>query len=56
MPEQKGDVSRMRKVLIELPDDLIKLGKKAAVDCEVSFKALVADALRHYLAPKDGRE
>jgi hypothetical protein len=56
MVKQKGDTPNMRKMLIELPDDVIKLGKKAAVDREVTFKALVADAIRQYIAPKKGRE
>ncbi len=48
----------MKKVLIELPEDVIKAAKKSAVDRDVSLKLLVAEALRHYLGlseRKDGR-
>jgi hypothetical protein len=46
----------MKKILIELPDELIKLSKKAAVDKDMPLKSLVAEALRRYLGIKEGGE
>lgn len=44
----------MRKVLIELPEDVIRASKKAAVDKGMTLKTLVAEALRHYVKAGKG--
>jgi hypothetical protein len=44
------------RVLVELPEDLIKDFKRVAVDKDTSLKALVADALRKYLERERGEK
>ena len=46
----------MRKMVVALPDALFKALKMHAAEQDRTLKALVEEALRHYLEGKGGKE
>lgn len=44
----------MRKMVVEVPEDVFKALKFRAVEQDTTLKELVAEALRRYLSMKEG--
>jgi len=53
---EKGQETKMRKMLVAIPDDVYKALKHRAVENDAMMKDLVTDALRRYLGLKEGGE
>ena len=54
--QRKGVLLGMRKMVVEVPEDVFKMLKFRAVEQDTTLKELVADALRRYLGIKEGGE
>jgi hypothetical protein len=54
MTEQRGGETRVKKYLIELPEELILDGKRYALDHGLTLKAVVKEALATFLKSKKG--
>ncbi len=46
----------MRKMVVQIPEDLFKALKIRSVEADTTMKELVAEALRRYLGIKEGGE
>jgi len=54
--KREGGALRMKKTLVELPENLHKTLKHYAVEHDRQMKDVVAEALRRYLGFKEGGE
>jgi hypothetical protein len=55
-PQRKEVMPGMRKMVVEVPEDVFKALKFRAVEQDATLKELVTDALRRYLGIKEGGE
>jgi hypothetical protein len=54
--EHQTNTPGIRKMFVELPEDVFKTLKIRCVEQDTSMKALVTQALRHYLGIQEGGE
>jgi hypothetical protein len=53
---RKGVLPGMRKMVVEVPEEVFKTLKLRAVEQDATMKELVEEALRRYLGLKEGGE
>ena len=54
--QRKGVMPGMRKMIVQIPEEIFKALKIHAVEQDTTMKELVTDALRRYLRIKAGGE
>jgi hypothetical protein len=54
--ERKGVMPGMRKMVVQIPEEIFKALKIRSVEQDTTMKEMVADALRRYLGIKEGGE
>jgi hypothetical protein len=52
--ERKGVGQGMRKMVVQIPEEIFKALKIRSVEQDTTMKEMVADALRRYLGLKGG--
>jgi hypothetical protein len=55
-PERKGVRPGMRKMVVQIPEEIFKTLKIRSVEQDTTMKDLVTEALRRYLGIKEGGE
>jgi len=55
-PERKGVMPGMRKMVVQIPEEIFKALKIRSVEQDTTMKDLVTEALRRYLGIKEGGE
>jgi hypothetical protein len=54
--ERKGVLPGMRKMIVQIPEEMFKTLKIRSVEQDTTMKELVTEALRRYLGIKEGGE
>ncbi len=54
--ERKGVLPGMRKMVVQIPEEIFKALKIRSVEQDSTMKEMVADALRRYLGIREGGE
>jgi hypothetical protein len=54
--QRKGVMPGMRKMVVQIPEEIFKTLKIRSVEQDTTLKELVAEALRRFLGIKEGGE
>ena len=54
--ERKGVLPGMRKMIVQIPEEMFKTLKIRSVEQDTTMRELVTEALRRYLGIKEGGE
>ena len=54
--QRKGVMPGMRKMIVQIPEEIFKTLKIRSVEQDTTMKEMVAEALRRYLGIKEGGE